>query len=206
LRIPPSAGSASGVLNNPLGYNRMYVHLEEELSYPKWWDALRAGRVFVTNGPLLRVRANGQVPGHVFSSAGEALEIAVEAALTTRDAIPALEVIKNGQVERRVPYEEWAETGTLGRIRFESSGWFLVRAIAANPETFRFTSTGPYYVEIGTARRRISKSSAQFFRDWVRERSQRLELPDTGRRAEVLQHHASAERFWEDVLARANAE
>jgi hypothetical protein len=206
LRIPPSAGSASGVLNNPLGYDRMYVHLGGALSYPGWWDAFRAGRVFVTNGALLRVRANGQVPGHVFSSAGEALEIAVEAALTTRDAIPALEIIKNGQVERRVPFDEWARTGTLGRIRFESSGWFLVRAIAANPETFRFASTGPYYVEIGPARRRVSKTSAQFFRDWVRERSQRLELSDAGRRAEVLRHHASAERFWEDVLARANAE
>jgi hypothetical protein len=206
LRIPPSAGSASGVLNNPLGYNRMYVHLEGELSYSKWWDALRAGRVFVTNGPLLRVRADERFPGHVFTSDGEALEISVEAALTTRDAIPALEIIKNGQVERRVPYEEWARTGTLGRIRFESSGWFLVRAIAANPETFRFASTGPYYVEIGPARRRISKTSAQFFRDWVRERSRRLELSDAGRRAEVLQDHASAERYWEDVLARANAE
>ena len=69
LRIPPSAGSASGVLNNPLGYNRMYVQLDGDLSYPAWWDGLRAGRVFVTNGPLLRVRADGQPPGHVFTGA-----------------------------------------------------------------------------------------------------------------------------------------
>ena len=94
----------------------------------------------------------------------------------------------------------------MGRVRFEQSGWFLVRTIADNPETFRFASTGPYYVEIGAARRRISKSSAQFFRDWVRERAGRLELEDPRRRQEVLRHHASAERFWEDLLARANAE
>jgi hypothetical protein len=207
LRIPPSAGSASGVLNNPVGYNRMYVQLDGSLSYSKWWDAVRAGRVFVTNGPLLRVRADGHAPGHVFTaSEGQALEITLDATLTTRDAIPALEVIKNGQVERRVPFEEWSRTGSLGRIRFDTSGWFLVRAIAANPETFRFASTAPYYVEIGPARRRISKSSAQFFRDWVRERSQRLELPDAGHRAEVLQFHSSAERFWEELLAKANAE
>jgi hypothetical protein len=207
LRIPPSAGSASGVLNNPLGYNRIYVHLDGELVYPKWWDALRAGRVFVTNGPLLRVRADGKLPGSIFSAAeGEALKIAVEAALATRDTILELEIIKNGHVERRIPYEEWARTQSLGRIRFETSGWFLVRAIAANPETFRFASTGPYYVEIGAARQRISKSSATFFRDWVRERSWRLELSDAGHRAEVLKYHTSAEQFWEDILARANAE
>src|SRR5262249_705740 len=27
LRIPPSAGSASGVLPNPVGYDRVYVHV-----------------------------------------------------------------------------------------------------------------------------------------------------------------------------------
>jgi len=44
LRIPPSAGSASGVLANPVGYNRAYVHLEGEPSYEKWMEGLRAGR------------------------------------------------------------------------------------------------------------------------------------------------------------------
>src|SRR5690606_11352677 len=55
LRIPPSAGSASGVLPNPVGYNRTYVQVDGELTYEKWWDGVRAGRVFVSNGPLLRV-------------------------------------------------------------------------------------------------------------------------------------------------------
>jgi hypothetical protein len=209
LRIPPSAGSASGVLNNPVGYNRMYVHLEGGLTYPGWWDALRAGRVFVTNGPLLRVRAEGEWPGQVFARAeGETLEITVDAALDSRDPIAALEIIKDGRVERRVPYDDWAKTHSLGRVRFEHSGWFLVRAIAEVPETFRFASTGPFYVEIGEGqgRRRISKASAQFFLDWVRERSRRLELDDPARRQEVLQYHERAERFWEDLVARANAE
>jgi len=100
------------------------------------------------------------------------------------------------------------QDGTLGRVRFERSGWFLVRTIADNADTFRFASTGPYYVEIGGAKpkRRISKSSARFFLDWVRERAGRVELEDPARRQEVLRHHASAERYWEDLLAKANVE
>ncbi len=98
LRIPPSAGSASGVLPNPVGYNRMYVHVEGEFSYEKWWQNLRAGRVFVTNGPLIRPRVNGELPGHVFRSYnGEKLELQIALSLTTRDPISYLEVIKNGQ-------------------------------------------------------------------------------------------------------------
>src|SRR6185503_1387152 len=63
LRIPPSAGSASGVLPNPVGYNRVYVHLEEPFTYDRWFGGLSRGKCFVTNGPLLVVKANDQFPG-----------------------------------------------------------------------------------------------------------------------------------------------
>ena len=73
LRIPPSAGSASGVIPNPVGYNRVYVHVGKAFDYERWWNGLKAGRSFVTNGPLLLCRANGQMPGHVF--AGDRMEV-----------------------------------------------------------------------------------------------------------------------------------
>ncbi len=60
LRVPPSAGSASGVLPNPVGYNRVYVHLDKELTYADWWQGLRAGRCFVTNGKRNSARVVGQ--------------------------------------------------------------------------------------------------------------------------------------------------
>ncbi len=64
LRIPPTAGSGSGWLPvtsakagtaaalkatasgnfNPVGYNRVYVYVEDGLSWEKWWEGLRAGR------------------------------------------------------------------------------------------------------------------------------------------------------------------
>jgi hypothetical protein len=207
LRIPPSAGSASGVLPNPVGYNRVYVHTGPDFSYEQWWHNLKAGRSFVTNGPLLRVEASSQLPGHVFTSpAGEELEIALTARLTTRDAISFVEIIRNGQVERKVPAAEVLKTGSLGSIRFDASGWFLVRAIVDVPETFRFASTAPYYVEIGPKPRRISKRSAQFFLDWVHERMERIHLDDAHQRYEVLQYHRAAEEFWRDKVAAADAE
>jgi len=207
LRIPPSAGSASGVLPNPVGYNRIYVHLDEEVTYDAWWNALREGRSFVTNGPLLRVRAEGALPGHVFRGpAGQQLTIDVKATLTTRDPLHAVEIVKDGLVERAVPYEDVARTDSLGELNFTESGWFLVRAIAANPKTFRFAATAPFYVEIGEKPRRVSRSSTQFFLDWVRERLKRITLDDPAQRAEVLKYHRQAEAFWQDLLAKANAD
>jgi len=207
LRLPPSAGSASGVLPNPVGYNRAYVQLDGELSYEKWWEGLKAGRVFVSNGPLLRCQANGQWPGHVFKvPAGQEFELKSTAALDSRDPIRAIEIIQNGRVARTISPAEWKRTEPLGILRFNESGWFLVRVMADVPETFRFASTGPFYVEIGSTPRRVSKTSAQFFLDWVRERANRIKLDDSRQQEEVVQYHRIAEKFWQEKVAQANAE
>ncbi len=55
FRLPPSAGSASGVLPNPVGYNRIYVQLDQPFSVDNWYAAYRDGDSFVTNGPMLFV-------------------------------------------------------------------------------------------------------------------------------------------------------
>jgi hypothetical protein len=206
LRVPPSAGSASGVLPNPVGYNRVWVHCGAELTWANWWEGLRAGRSFVSNGPLLRVKANGQWPGHVFT-ARDGVEVELDAALDGRDAMTTVEIIKNGRVERIVPVDELRKgNGKLGSLKFTESGWFLVRVIADNPKTFRFASTAPFYVEVGDTKRRVSRASAQFFLDWVRERMPRVKLADAAQLEEVLAHHRAAERFWQEKVALANAD
>lgn len=81
-----------------------------------------------------------------------------------------------------------------------------MRAIVDSPGTFRFASTGPFYVEIGPASRRVSRASARFFLDWVRERLSQIRLADPRQQDEVLQYQRAAERFWLDKVAQANAE
>jgi hypothetical protein len=155
----------------------------------------------------LRCKANGKLPGHVFTvPAGKTLRLNVEAKLDSRDPVAKLEIIRNGRVERAVSFDEWKKTGSLGEVTFDESGWFLVRAIADNAKTFRFASTAPYYVEVGGGKRRISRASAQFFLDWARERMQRVKLDDPAQREAVLTHHRAAGKFWEERVAAANAE
>ena len=119
LRIPPSAGSASGVLPNPVGYNRVYVHCGEELTWDKWWENLRRGQVVVTNGPLLRPRVfgpgaeqEGALPGHMFQAdKGKAVEVQIELKLSTRDPIDYLEVVQDGKTVHEVRLDQWAKAG-----------------------------------------------------------------------------------------------
>ncbi len=205
LRIPPSAGSASGVLPNPLGYNRVYVRVDGEFNYERWFQGLRAGRSFVTNGPLLRVLAGGLSPGNVFTGADQ-VDVELNGVLEGRDRVDAVEIIRDGRVERRVPVAELAKTGSLGKLTFSSSGWFLVRAIADRPETFRFASTAPWYVEVGTVKRRVSRASAQFFLDWTDERIKRVKVDEPVKREEVLEPHRRAREYWASLVGTANAD
>ncbi|MCA9102013.1 MAG: hypothetical protein KDA63_12710, partial [Planctomycetales bacterium] len=182
--------------------------VDGECTYDAWWEAVRAGRVVVTNGPLIRPNVDGHPPGHTFhGSAGEPLELEVGLTLTTRDALRYVEIVKNGKVVVSERVDEWAKkNGRFPPLTFDESGWFLVRVIADVDKTFRFASTGPYYVEIGDKPERISRESAQFFLDWIDERATMIKLDDVDQQAEVMQHIDAARQFWQDRLERANAE
>ena len=62
------------------------------------------------------------------------------------------------------------------------------------------------YLEIGVNKERISKTSAEFFLDWTRQRMGRIMLDDPGQRKEVIAYHLRAEAFWKERVAKANAE
>jgi hypothetical protein len=210
LRIPPSAGSASGVLPNPVGYNRAYVLVGEPFSYSAWWRGLGEGRSFVTNGPLLLVEANGKSPGTVFRSAdGKPLSITLDIRVVADDPIEAVEIIRDGAVVERFAGKDLAAKLRAKPLEFDRAGWFLVRALAAVPETFRFASTAPFFVEVGESRHTVHRADTQFFLGWIRERTEALEryfqdhASDSGARDAVLRPHRQARQFFERILEEA---
>ena len=206
LRIPPSAGSGSGDAPNPVGYDRMYVHVDGDMSYEKWWQEFRAGRVFITNGPLLKPLVEGELPGHVFEAEqGGKLDFEIALTFSTREPVSYFEIIKDGQTAYSIPWSEYSKSGRLPIVHFDRSGWFLLRAVTDSPKTYRFAMTAPYYVEIG-GQRRISKTAVQFFLDWVYERARQIKLADPEQQKEVLGWHRRARDYWKDLLSKANAE
>jgi hypothetical protein len=207
LRIPPSAGSGSGAAPNPVGYNRMYVHVDGPFDPEKWWQSLRAGQVTITNGPLLRPRVHGQLPGYVFQAPeGETPEFEIALTLSTREPISYLEIIKNGQAEETVRLDDYQKTGRLPKVRFDRSGWFLVRAVTDLPKTYRFAMTAPYFVEIGY-KKRISRAAVQFFLDWVYERARQIQaIEDPTVRQAVMQAHRQARDYWQGLLKKATVD
>ena len=201
FRLPPSAGSASGVLPNPVGYNRVYVHAEEDgdrWTNETWFKALAAGRCFVTNGPLLRVRMNGQLPGSDFAlRAGEHFSADFVVDLTSVDEIPLLEVVHNGQVVHAEPCQSSLDQQLRFTVDLPGPGWVLVRAVANNAKTFRFASTGPWYLP-ADGNQPVSGEAAQFFATWTEQRIEQIEsaVEQQEQREQILPGFVDALEFW----------
>ena len=204
LRLPPTAGSGSGQVNSPPGHNRLYVHTEHAFSPQKWWRGLAAGQVVVTNGPMLRARVEGELPGHIFRGrTGETLNLQPEVKLSVKEKVDYLEIVKNGRVVHAASLQGGAG-GKLPPLQFEESGWFLIRVRSPSQETYRFASTGPFYVEF--EKPRISRRAAEFFADWVAGELKEIDIDDPETQLEMQSLYEQAEDFWRTKAAEATAD
>lgn len=204
LRIPPTAGSGFGKTSSPLGYNRVYAFVPSE-SRQEWWHAVRQGHSFVTNGPLLRAKANGQPPGAVFQAEeGNVVQLNLEVILTVSDPVDYLDVIFNGKKLYEARLNEYAKQGgRIPTLKVEESGWLVVRVVTGVGDTYRIASTAPFYCEVGE-RPRISRKSCQLFQDWLEIAEEQLAKRPAAKAQQV--YLKAAKKFWEQRLAESTVD
>ena len=166
FRLPASAGTASGVKPMPLGYNRVYVHLHEPFSYEAWFRALKAGRSFATNGPMLFLTVDGHETGDTVQlapGAGQHTQVQIHAETESQDELEKLEVVWKGKVIKTVvapPGSHQLEADFTADA--DQTGWFAARAFEKPTETVRFAHTSPVYVRAGDDRGIVPEDAAVF--------------------------------------------
>ena len=82
-----------------VGANRVFAQVEGGFTYQNWINALKAGRTFITNSPLISFSVNGSTPGGriaVDSKKGSTLKIS--AAVDSQLPYHHLEIVCNGKV------------------------------------------------------------------------------------------------------------
>src|SRR5213075_651015 len=104
FRLPAGAGTDAmanyASVRGPVGVNRVYVKAQGALSRDSFLSALKAGRAFATNGPLVWLRVGNAEPGDTLElAAGAPLEY--RAWLQSNVSVAKLEVIWNDQVAAR---------------------------------------------------------------------------------------------------------
>jgi hypothetical protein len=140
-----------------LGYMRTYAHLAPgaPLTYANWIEAVRAGRTFVTNGPLLSFTVNDQEPGATIQvpPAGQTVRIRAEAQCV--EEFDRIDVMVNGKVVASEaptgpPYRAAVEMG----LPMQASGWLATRCWGTREMNLLLSGerpgahTSPVYVRV----------------------------------------------------------
>ncbi len=173
FRVPATAGTdvfLNRINSNLPGGDRVYVHLDGPLDYRSWIEGLKAGRSFVTSGPMLSFTVNGKEPGAVLKT-GPKPKVRVKATARSRFPLAKAELVHNGKVIATAKLADDRLTATLERqMALEGGGWLAFRA--DGPGTIDTATpalnahSNPVYIEAGGVVQR-SAEEARAFLKWI---------------------------------------
>jgi hypothetical protein len=166
-----------------VGSNRVYVQTGPKLEYRKWIADFRAGRSFVTSGPLVIFSVDGKQPGDEIRLSKGSHELAAEVEVESITPIERIEVLFNNQVIAQESPQARPLKYTLRKtLTADRSGWFAVRVRAAYTRhpirrPYPFAATMPVWVTVD-GRPVRSREDAEFFATWIdKTLRQALALP-----------------------------
>jgi hypothetical protein len=172
LRVPIVAGRGE-FRTVALGSPRTYARLVPgtDLSYRSWIEAIRAGRTFVTYGPLLSFTVEGRDPGEIVDLPDADRKVRVHAEARSWSPFDRLEVVANGVVV--------ASTAGAGEtlpvvidmeLALPDGGWVLARCIerrqvsAVAHEDMVTALTSPVYVRVAGQPPRVDPEAVALLR------------------------------------------
>ena len=208
LRCAASSGSDSrmDVMRHAVsGGGKVYVKVEGPLTYPKWVQAYKAGRTFVSNGPMLFLDVDGRGPGADIRSDGPAT-VRVNARAQSIAPMGAIELIVNGSVVASSKASTDGKKAEISEsIPIQRSSWVAARVtgegrrlIVNDPKLFAHTS--PVYCYLGGAKI-TSAADARTVMSWIDRLIQDVaaspRFASEGRRNEVIQLFGKGRRYFE---------
>ncbi len=148
LRVAPAGGSDYPYIDLP-GAARSYVRIDGDFSTDAWYAGLRAGRTFVSNGPLLDLDVDG-------AGIGEDIRIAPGGRVTIRagarmnpdlDRLDRIELVVHGEVVARATSADGSQELRLEHTLTPARGvWVAVRAYGKG---LAAAHSAPVYVHVG---------------------------------------------------------
>lgn len=204
LRLPPSAGTANGVHPVPAGFSRVYVHLPDGFSFNKWMKGLKAGKSFVTTGPMLFATANREDPGHVFQFEGSSpRKIDLEMQVISDNALLYGELLVNGVPQELLRPQNAKDPRGAHRsqikLSFEPkrSGWFAIRFWESSDDgQVRFAHSAPWYVEVDGDPVRVPAQDQEYLAERMRQEMSR----SAGIvKAEAMDEYRQAWEFYQEL-------
>jgi TolB protein len=171
IGVPLAASAGSDVMNDyyrtmAIGSTRVYVKPDEYLTSESFLGALKKGRSFVSNGPLLEFEVQGKGPGEaVDASAGT-----VTWSANVHSALPfeRLEIFVNGSVVDTKEGNAVSGSKTYqGSLQVPAGGWVTARVLGDNAgwpalDSYLFAESSPvWFGAVGSTDPVAASQSAQ---------------------------------------------
>ncbi len=165
--IAPSAGT--DVMNDyyrtmAVGTTRVYVQTDGAIDWPAYLAALKAGRSFVTTGPLLDFEVGDGRPGDAVPGGGTEWTLDLHSAV----AVARVEILVNGEVVWSDHGLDAAGTRSYGgRLTLPAGGWVAARAVGSVTRwpamnSYPFAHTSPVWIEaVGSTDPAAAQRAAQ---------------------------------------------
>jgi len=153
-RVAVAGGTDKMGAYSALGDLRTYALLDKQraFTYENWARAVRAGRTFATNGPLLQMCVEGKQIGDTIRLPAGGGTLQVDASAESAWLVGAIEIVRNG---RTVAYET-ARKGARrlalsAKVCCDGSGWLAARCagVGGTPAAYMAAHTSPVYITCG---------------------------------------------------------
>jgi len=176
FRLPAGAGTDAmanfASLHGPVGMNRVFVRTGPRLDYRAWLAGLKAGRTFVSNGPLLAFTLNGREVGDEIVLPAGVHRLVARVSLRSIVPVDRLEIVANGVVVAPIPMDAGGTSADATvPLPVTRSGWFTLRAWTAKAtapvlDIYPWATTSPVYVTVGGQLVR-SVEDSRWFVSWI---------------------------------------
>jgi TolB protein len=177
FHLPAGAGSDTmanyASLRGPVGLTRVYAEIPKSSAGPApLLDALKHGRTFATNGPLLGLTLGGKSAGDELALPAAKNDVPFTAWLRSYVPIDHLEVVCNGEVIRDLKLPAGRKSADIkGTIPVSQTGWCLLRASTDKPEhpvldDYVYATTSPIYITVAGSDPKPVDDAA-FFITWI---------------------------------------
>jgi len=202
LRITATGGedSISNLHRSKLvGSVRTYVHTGTRgLDMDAWFEGLRAGRAFVSSGPLVDLTIDGQMPGEEVTLPSDGGTVEIVGRVRSVTPLDRLFLVCDGETVTNVPLGGDGRTARLRvRYRITRSGWCHLRAEGATGDRYPMdvayvqAFTNPVWIQVGGQPIR-NRAAADYALQWI-DKLQEMADAWPGWRAEKERAHVFAQ-------------
>jgi hypothetical protein len=155
-RLPLVGGTDKMSSAVPVGLYRTYAHLDTDFSYPAWCAAVRAGRTFLSGGPIIQFTVDGHQVGGTVALGGPGT-VQVEAWAESIFPLQSLEIVVQGRVVASTEASEGPRSrlALSEPIRVTGHSWVAARCRGAGANHLDewgrpvFAHTSPVYISTG---------------------------------------------------------